>query len=158
SFPKEGNMKKHLLLAAALTLFAGAAFADTYTTKVRRTADNLNIDSGGTLTAASGSTVSLSPTNSLGATLHFTPTLFTPALTGNPLMQGSYTDVTVGTGLNSATMATIIASTAGKAIYPTGALTIMVSGTAATATALALECSDGRLIASWPIADLVDLK
>ncbi len=61
-------------------------------------------------------------------------------------------------GLQSATVTVIIASSAGRIIYPGGGLTIMASGTAATATALALECSDGTLIASWPIADLVSLK
>lgn len=84
-------------------------------------------------------------------------TVFSTALTGNPLMLDNYQDIIVSTSLTSAAMTTIIASTAGQAIVPTGGLTIMVSGTAATATALALECSDGTLIASWPVADLKTL-
>ena len=56
------------------------------------------------------------------------------------------------------TMTTIIASSAGRTIYPGAGLSIMVSGAAATATALALECSDGTLIASWPVALLTDLN
>jgi hypothetical protein len=93
-----------------------------------------------------------------GAVIDPSAMQYSSTMTGNPLVQSNYTDVTVSTGLTSASMTTIIGSAAGKTIYPNAGLTIMVSGTAATATALALECSDGRLIASWPIADLIDQK
>ncbi len=86
-------------------------------------------------------------------------TVFSTSQTGNPLLLDNVTNTLVSTvGLQSATVTVIIASSAGRIIYPGGGLTIMASGTAATATALALECSDGTLIASWPIADLVSLK
>lgn len=81
-------------------------------------------------------------------------TTFSTNIQGNPLMQMGHSDVLVSTSLNSAAMATIIASETGRTIWPADAITIMASGTAATATGLALECSDGTFIASWPIAAL----
>jgi hypothetical protein len=151
-------MKKLLLLLVALLALPANAYAVSCTGAVCKTTTSIDVNSGGSLNGNSGSTVTLSGTNTIGGTINVSPITFSTALTGNPLMQLNYTDTSVPTGLTSATMATIIASTAGKTIYPGGGLTIMVSGTAATATALALECSDGRLIASWPISNLVDLK
>lgn len=138
---------KTIILAAALVLPAGA-YAQSHTSKTYsdRNGDRIVFASGGTFRMQAGSTADLSG-----------PT-FSTALTGNPLLQDNYTDTTVSTGLTSAAMTTILASTAGRSIYPGGGLTIMVSGTAATATSLALECSDGTLIASWPIALLTDLN
>lgn len=82
-------------------------------------------------------------------------TIFSTAISGNPLSLDNYTDTVVSTSLTSAATTTILASAAGRTIDPI-AVTIMVSGTAATATALALECSDGTLIANWPIAVLTN--
>ncbi len=85
--------------------------------------------------------------------------LFSTTLQQNPLVLTNYSDSFVSTiGLYSTGYTTILASQSGRTVYPQGGITIMVSGSAATATALALECSDGTLIASWPIADLVDVK
>jgi len=157
---------KTLILAALLALPAGELFADSgsKTTPCYFTGKTLNIDSGCTLSVKSGGTLNLNSgstetntaTKSDAGSRDVSGIVFSTALTGNPLTQTNFTDVTESTGLTSASMTTILASTAGKTIYPGGGITIMVSGTAATATALALECSDGRLIASWPIADLVD--
>jgi hypothetical protein len=143
----KNTLTKSLLLALALMLPAGA-YADSHTSKTYqdRNGDRYTVDSGGTLRMKAGSTADLSG-----------PT-FSTALTGNPLVQDNYTDTTVSTGLTSASMTTIIASSAGRTIYPGAGLSIMVSGTAATATSLALECSDGTLIANWPIAVLTDLN
>lgn len=81
---------------------------------------------------------------------------FSTAQTGNPLLQMTSKHLVVSTDLTSTATTTILASAAGKTLY-FGQPTIMVSGTAAGATAIALECSDGTLVASWPIADLVSL-
>lgn len=59
---------KKILLAALIALLAAPAFAESYTTKVRRTADDLTVDSGGTLTAASGSTTNIAGTFKIGGT------------------------------------------------------------------------------------------
>lgn len=75
---------------------------------------------------------------------------------GNPLAESYSSALVPGTDFTSATAATVIASQAGVTLRPTQ-VSIMVSGTAATATGLALECSDGTLIISWPIAALVNL-
>lgn len=61
-------MKKYLLAATALTLIAGSAIAQTYTTSVYRTDDSLTIASGGTLTAESGSTTDIAGTFKVGGT------------------------------------------------------------------------------------------
>lgn len=82
-------------------------------------------------------------------------TTFSASIQGNPLVQSNFTATAPGTALNSQVTTLLVASEAGRTIYPTG-VTIMVSGTAGTATGLAIECTDGRLIASWPIANLVD--
>lgn len=87
--------------------------------------------------------------------------VFSGTIQQNPLMQDSLFTVPVSgvggnlTGLNSAGAVTLIASETGRQILPTGGMTIMVSGTAATATALLLQCSGGATIAQWPIAFLV---
>jgi hypothetical protein len=139
-------MKKllHALLVAA-ALLPATAHAQSYTAKVYKdqSGNRETVASGGTLRLQAGSAVDVGG-----------PT-YSTALTGNPFTQASYKDLTVATDLVSTAMTTIIASTAGTTIYPRD-VSIMVSGTAATATALALECSDGTLIASWPVADLVD--
>jgi hypothetical protein len=135
---------KSLTLAAVLALLAGESHAaGSHTTPCYFDGKTFNADSGCTLNLKPGSAV-----NSGGPT-------FSPSLTGNPLIQENYTDVLVSTSLTSAAMTPILASAAGTTIYPND-VTIMVSGTAATATALALECSDGTLLASWPIAELVN--
>ncbi len=153
------KLYKLLILATVLMLPAGA-YAQTHTTKIYRdtNGDREVVESGGELKVKSGATLTLDSgsTAAISGGINTSGVTFSTALTGNPLVQQNYTDVTVSTSLTSASMTTLIASTAGRTIIPNGALTIMVSGTAATATALALECSDGRLIASWPIADLVD--
>ena len=138
------NLIKWLIPAALLALFAGNAYAaGSHTTPCYFDKKTLNVDSGCTLNLLSGGATDDSGVG------------FSTALTGNPFVQDNYTDTLVSTSLTSAAMTTIIASTAGKTIYPLDTA-IMVSGTAATATALAVECSDGTLIASWPIADLVN--
>lgn len=83
-------------------------------------------------------------------------TTYSTSIQGNPLMQTNYTDTLVSTSLSSAAMTTLIASEAGRTIHPRH-MTIMVSGTAATASGLAIECGDGTLLASWPAAELVSL-
>ena len=86
--------------------------------------------------------------------------VFSGTIQQNPLMQDSLFTVPVSgvggnlTGLNSAGAVTLIASETGRQIFPTGGVTIMASGTAATATAILLECSGGAVIAQWPIAFL----
>lgn len=88
-----------------------------------------------------------------------TTVAFNTNMIKNPLTMLSYTDVPTDvlvSGLTSSVATTLIASSAGRQIIPTGALTIMASGTAGTATGVALECSDGTLLASWPIAALVN--
>lgn len=155
---------KSLTLAAMLALHAGESYADSgsKTTPcgfVGKTLNinsgcTLNVNSGGTLNLAAGATETNQAAKTSGGSTDVSGIVFSSALTGNPLVQSNFTDVTVSTSLSNASTATIVASTAGKKIYPTG-VTIMVSGTAATATALALECSDGTLLASWPIAELV---
>lgn len=82
---------------------------------------------------------------------------YSTAITGNPLLQHNYANTLVSTSLSSTALTTLIASTAGRTIHVAD-VSIMVSGTAASATALAVECGDGTLIAQWPIADLVSLK
>jgi hypothetical protein len=83
-------------------------------------------------------------------------TVFSTNLQGNPLVLNTFEDVPVATMLSSATEATILASQTNRQIFPGGGLTIMVSGTAATATALALECEPSHVVvAQWPIAELV---
>jgi hypothetical protein len=77
------------------------------------------------------------------------------SLLGNPLAESYSSALVPGTDFSSAATKTLIASQAGVTLRPT-AVSLMVSGTAATATGIALECSDGTLIASWPIAELVD--
>lgn len=148
------NTLKTMLLASALLLPA-EALAQTYTGKVHgeNNGNRMTVESGGEVKLKSGATL----TFQAGSAVDGSGPTFSTALTGNPLVQANFTDTTVSTGLTSTAMTTIIASASGKTIYPTD-VTIMVSGTAASATALALECSDGTLIASWPIADLVDLK
>lgn len=84
---------------------------------------------------------------------------FSSSIQGNPLVQYSRSDVPTDvlvSGLTSSAMTTLIASETGRSIYPLDAITIMASGTAATATGVALECSGGTFIASWPIAALVN--
>jgi hypothetical protein len=83
---------------------------------------------------------------------------FSSNMIKNPSVLLSYNDVPTDvlvSGLTSASNYTLIASATGRQIVPTGGITIMASGTAGTATGVALECSDGTLIASWPIAELV---
>jgi hypothetical protein len=83
---------------------------------------------------------------------------FSTSIQGNPLMQDSRASTLVSTaGLNSTGTTMLIASEAGRTIYP-ASVTIMASGTGATATGLAIECSDGTLIASWPVALLTNLN
>jgi len=155
---------KRLILAAMAVLFAypALAFPPCYNTSTTRVVDSgctQNVKSGGTFTADSGSTVTLSGTTTIGGTLNTSSVTMSTSLTGNPLMQFTRKDLTVSTDIASTALTTILASVAGKTIYPDlGGISIMVSGSAASATSLALECGDGTLIASWPIADLTDLK
>jgi hypothetical protein len=64
-----------LLLAVGVLGFATVALAQTYTTKVYKTQDAMVIASGGTLTANSGSTVTLAGTNTLSGATSFTSTV-----------------------------------------------------------------------------------
>lgn len=90
-------------------------------------------------------------------------TIFSTTLQQNPLEQVSHTTAfvsTTGVNLNNTTYYTILASQSGRTIYPLINTTIMVSGTAATATSIVLECSGtnsagGTVIATWPISALV---
>ncbi len=139
------NLFKAALVASALLLPAAAAHAAGEPGFYKdQNGNRVTVKSGGTLRMQAGSAADLSG-----------PT-FSTALTGNPLTQQSYKDLTVSTDLASTAMTALLASASGRTVYPGGGLTVMVSGSAATATALALECSDGTLIASWPIALLVD--
>jgi hypothetical protein len=157
------KLTKTLTLAAMLTLLAGNTYAaGSHSTPCYFDGKTFNVDSGCTLTVKSGGALNLNTgatennqaTKTSGGFTDVSGIVFSTALTGNPMIQNNYTDVVVSTSLTSAAMTTILASTAGKTIYPMD-VKIMVSGTATTATALALECSDGTLIASWPIADLL---
>jgi hypothetical protein len=149
------SLLKRLALITALMLPAAALAAGPYQ-NINPLQPYLNVIAPNTLDG-----VAINPTNAAAGnfstlnTAATTPqgTVFSTAMTGNPLVLDNYTDTPVAS-LTSATMTTIIASTAGRTIYPVN-VTLMVSGTAATATALALECSDGTLIANWPIALLL---
>jgi hypothetical protein len=143
---------KSLLLALAVTLMAFPAIAQTHVGPNYKRTGNWVVGSGGQLNAESGSTVTLAGTTNLGGTLNTSAATFSTATTGNPLVQSNLRDLTE---FSSTAMTVLIASAAGKSIYPLGGLSIMASGTAATATAIALECSDGTLIASFPIAGLI---
>jgi hypothetical protein len=162
------KLSKMLIPAVVLALFAGESYADSgskttpcYTVGKTITVDSgctLVVKSGGTLNLNSGSTETNQATKISGGTTDVSGIVMSTAITGNPLAQDSHINTLVSTaGLNSAAMTTLIASTAGKTIYPVRT-TIMASGTGATATGLAIECSDGTLIASWPVALLTSLN
>src|SRR4029077_18688273 len=69
---------------------------------------------------------------------------FSNNMQANPLAQLNFTDVSAT--LTSTVGATpLIASAVGRSIHPTGPATIMASGTAGTATAVALICSGGAI-------------
>lgn len=80
--------------------------------------------------------------------------VFGNTLTANPITQTVFFSATAtqaNAGIN------ILSSASGRTIVPTGAVTIMVSGTAATATSVVLECQPShRIFVTWPIANLVD--
>lgn len=162
-FKKLGIALAALALLTPVSLYAlgslgGSAFPLTYTTiNPLNGVDEFNQ----LLTIINQQTVGISTlyANTLGepsAGVDTSGVAFSTSPQGNPLVMDTYQDVAVSSGVNSTTMATIIASQAGRKIWPVGGgVSIMVSGTAATATAFALECSGGLLLAQWPIADLV---
>src|SRR4051812_47034524 len=116
---------RYLLLALASLAIAAPANAASFTTTNRAV--------NGTYTFG-GAAVFSGTVNSSGV-------VFSTALTGNPLMQMTYKDISTFT---STAMTTVLASASGRTIYPGAGLSIMVSGTAASATAIALECSGGK--------------
>ncbi|MBP3958349.1 hypothetical protein J8F10_24130 [Gemmata sp. G18] len=134
-------MKLHILIAAVLGLFATGASAATCTTPICKTDGTLSVNSGGTIDFESGSAVETS-----GLT-------FSTALTGNPLLQ--VTKATVTTAQANAGQ-TILASATGKSIVVGAGFGLYASGTASGATSVSLKCSGGNIIATFPIAALVD--
>jgi len=136
---------KHLLkaLLLAAVLLPAAAHAQTNTAKIYKdlNGSRQTVASGGTLRTQAGSVLDLSG-----------PT-FSTALTGNPLQQVTYQNVTTASA-NATTP--VLASASGRAITVGAGLTVMASGTASGATAVVLKCSGGNLIATFPIATLVD--
>jgi hypothetical protein len=136
---------KHLLqsLLVAAALLPAAAHAQSYTAKVYKdqNGNRQTVASGGTLRMQAGSVADLSG-----------PT-FSTALTGNPLQQVTYQNVTTASA-NATTP--VLASATGRTITVGGGLTVMASGTASGASAVVLKCSGGNAIATFPIATLVD--
>jgi hypothetical protein len=141
----ETSMKstlKYLSLAFVLALTSNA-HAQSFTAKTYRDRGGNRevIDNGGTLKFKNGSIADSSEM------------VFNSTLTGNPLVQGFFMTVPVAsanTGQN------LFASVSGRTIYPTGALTIMASGTASGATAVTLKCvGSGTTVAKFLIASLV---
>lgn len=127
-----------LALFAGLTLAASAAYAQTYTTPIQRSSSALTIADTGTLT--------------LNGEVDTSGMAFNSTLTSNPLEQVHYATMTTAT-LNAAPV--VIASATAKKIHLTDAM-VSASGTVATATAIALKCSGGTSILSWPAALLTD--
>lgn len=78
---------------------------------------------------------------------------FGNSLLTNPIVQStfqSFTTASANAGIN------ILNSTAGRKIFPGPGLAIMVSGTAAGATSVILQCQPShRAFVTWPIAQLV---
>lgn len=161
------SLLKRVILACALLLPA-ESFANGQGENLNPIPPFLNITAPNQLdgvsinpnTAAAGNFTTLSASGLLSPSGGTAPsgTVFSTALTGNPLVLDNSANTLVSTvGLNSAATTLLVASTAGRTIYPIG-VTIMASGAAATATGLAIECSDGTLIASWPVALLTSLN
>ncbi len=111
----------------------------------------------GATTPAAGSFTTLGATGAVAlssASTFSAPITVSTSLTGNPLVQASYQNITTASA-NATTP--VLASVAGKTIHVVGGgITIMASGTAATATDVTLKCSGGTIIARFPIAVLVN--
>ena len=150
-------MKRLIYILAALGILTGTAWAAQTTITQEGAFDyTVRTEVNANFTELYGASVNGTGATVIGTSVNPSATVYSTALTGNPLTQGFYKDLTVSTDIVSTALTTLIGSTAGKSIHVHD-LKIMVSGTAATATALAIECSDGTLLASWPIADLVTL-
>lgn len=80
-------------------------------------------------------------------------TAFSTVETGNPLLLQTVVNVPVAS-VNAVGGYTFISGVTGRKVYP-GIPTVMVSGTAASATRLLIECTGGNVLASIPIAYLV---
>ncbi len=148
---------KFTLFLAALLALSGESYAASSWTVPCHTAK-----SGKKLVADSGCTWELNAgvlQFDNGATTDVSGVVFSTGTTANPLVQTTEVDLpvaavssSVGTGGG-----VIIASAAGRKIYPLG-FSIMVSGTAAGATSIQIGCSDlTTKIATVPIANLVSL-
>ena len=162
----------HLLLAAALLLSSANAQAQVY-----GASNSSGSVSGASIVGTGGTTETLPATTDtlagLGTTQTFTGgdtftgtlatgtggintfgSVFGNTLSQNPLTQTIFFSATAtqaNAGVN------ILSSASGRTIIPTSGLTIMVSGTAATATSVVLECQPShRVFVTWPIANLVD--
>lgn len=82
--------------------------------------------------------------------------VFTTVQAGNPLMQDTVQNIPVAS-VNQAGGQVLIQSVSGRTIYPSAGLTLLVSGTAATATSEKIVClPSGRLVATFNIAQLVN--
>lgn len=82
------------------------------------------------------------------------------AVFGNSLLQNPLTQTVFESFLTASANAgtsVILNSAAGRTVFPGAGLSILVSGTAAGATSLNLECqSSHRVFVTWPIAELVN--
>lgn len=146
------NTIKTLLLAALLMLPAGASFADSGSHTVPLYKDSNGkrqvVDTNGSL-LVSGGTLS-----TRSAIIDPSGNAFATTTTGNPLMQMTVQQIPVAS-VNASGGYALISGVTGRRVYPAG-LTVMASGTAASATRLMVVCSGGNVIASIPIAHLVD--
>lgn len=129
---------------------------DTSANAMKKT-DASNLTLGGAFNGTVGATT---PSTGAFTTLAVTTgvntsgIVFSTALTGNPLMQSTAQTATAAQ-INSSY--SFLASVSGKSIYPGAGFSIMASGTAASATSVAIKCQNGNIIATFPIAQLKDV-
>ena len=131
------NFLKLTLLASAFAFAAGIAYAGSNTAKI-------HFDSGGTQLTADN-----------GAKIDTHGMIFTTVPTQNPLTQVLDVDVTPASAGVATTGYQFLSGVASRTIYP-GQFSVMVSGTAAGATSLLINCYPSlKKLATFPIANLV---
>lgn len=84
---------------------------------------------------------------------------FSTSIQGNPLVQYNATIIPITSstsGVNTAGGFTVLASESGRSLRLAGPVTFMASGTAATAVAELVVCSNGNILESAPISTLVN--
>jgi len=153
-------MRKLLYLGALIAaMFAAPANAQVIvnpylsipaTNQIDTVTINPYISAPGTFTTLTAGTFSTAAYSGQGIPFSVLPS-------GNPLVQSNFTDILTAS-VNAHNGYMFLSGVTGRTIYPTG-LTLMVKGTASAATSEKVLCvPSGNLLATFPIATLVDSK